>query len=61
MRDVVRICEPGGTILDPFAGSGTTGVAALELEYRFLGCEMAAQYARIARDRLCTTMTVVFR
>ena len=36
MRDVVRICEPGGLILDPLAGSGSTGVAGLELGYRFL-------------------------
>ena len=55
MRDVVRICEPGGTILDPFAGSGTTGVAALELGYRFLGCEMSAEYAGIAKRRLRVT------
>jgi len=56
MRDVVRICEAGGTLLDPFTGSGTTGVAALELGYRFLGCEMSAEYAEIARERLdhCT-------
>ncbi len=52
MRDVVRICEPGGTILDPFAGSGTTGVAALELGYRFLGCELSPEYADIATRRL---------
>ena len=29
MRDVVKITEPGGSILDPFAGSGTTVLAAL--------------------------------
>ncbi len=52
MRDVIRICEPGGTILDPFAGSGTTGVAALELGYRFLGCELSTEYADIATRRL---------
>ena len=54
MRDVVRICEPGGTILDPFAGSGTTGVAAIELGYRFLGCEIQPEYASIARERMLT-------
>ena len=52
MRDVVRICEPGGTILDPFAGSGTTGVAALEQGYRFIGCEILAEYANIAQVRM---------
>ena len=52
MLDLVRICEPGGLIVDPFAGSGTTGVAALQLGYRFLGCELSSEYADIARQRL---------
>ena len=52
MLDVVRICEPGAVILDPFAGSGTTGVAAVELGYRFLGCEIQPEYASIARERM---------
>ncbi|WP_237750922.1 DNA methyltransferase, partial [Xanthomonas oryzae] len=42
----------GGRILDPFAGSGTTLVAA-ELEgYRWTGVEMTQHYAEIARERL---------
>ena len=52
MLQLVRICEPGGLIVDPFAGSGTTGVAALQLGYRFLGCELKPAYADIARQRL---------
>ena len=52
MRDIVRICEPGGLILDPLAGSGSTGVAALQLGYQFLGCELMPEYAAIARARL---------
>jgi len=44
--------EPGELILDPFAGSGTTGVAALRLGRRFLGCELDATYAATAHDRL---------
>lgn len=52
MRQVVRICEPGGQILDPFAGSGTTLVAA-ELEgYGWYGCEMSAHYHQVATGRL---------
>lgn len=52
MRQLVRICEEGGRILDPFAGSGSTLVAA-ELEgYDWLGCEMTHHYAEIARARL---------
>jgi site-specific DNA-methyltransferase (adenine-specific) len=52
MRQLVKICTPGGTILDPFAGSGSTGVAALAEGYSFTGIEQSAEYAAIARERL---------
>ncbi len=52
MRQLVRPVLPGGLILDPFAGSGTTGVAALMEGRRFLGVEREAAYAEIARQRL---------
>jgi len=39
-------------VLDPFAGSGTTGVACLRLGRRFIGIEKDARYAAIARERL---------
>jgi site-specific DNA-methyltransferase (adenine-specific) len=52
MRDVVRICPPGGVVLDPFAGSGTTGVAALLEGRRFVGCELSEAYHAIASARL---------
>jgi len=52
MRDVVRICPAGGTILDPFAGSGTTGVAALMEGRRFIGCELVDDYVETSRRRL---------
>lgn len=42
----------GDVILDPFAGSGTTGVAALRLGRRFIGIERDPKYAAIARERL---------
>jgi len=58
MLDVVRICEQGGKILDPFAGSGTTGVAAVKLGYPFHGCELSPEYAAIARARLRDTASV---
>ncbi|MDF5865354.1 DNA methyltransferase [Pseudomonas aeruginosa] len=52
MRQLVRICEPGGRILDPFAGSGTTLVAA-ELEgYAWTGCELTEDYYQVAAGRL---------
>lgn len=43
LEQIVRICEVGGLVLDPFAGSCTTGVAALRLGYRFLGCEFVPE------------------
>ena len=52
MRDIVKICDPGGLIIDPFSGSATTGVAALIEGYKFAGCEMSEHYHRIAVERL---------
>ncbi|MCK9896948.1 site-specific DNA-methyltransferase [Frankia sp. AgB32] len=54
MRDLVRIVPPGGLVLDPFAGSGTTGLAALLEGRRFAGCEITPHYAALARQRLAT-------
>jgi len=42
----------GETILDPFMGSGTTGVAALQLKRVFIGCELKAEYFAIAEKRI---------
>ena len=39
-------------VLDPYCGSGTTGVACLRLGRRFIGCEMNAEWAQLARDRM---------
>ena len=52
MEELVRCVPPGGLILDPFAGSGTTGVAALKTGRRFIGIEREAAYAAIAEERL---------
>lgn len=52
MHDLVCAVEPGGPILDPFAGSGPVGVAAVESGRPYLGIECHAQYAAIAQDRL---------
>ena len=41
----------GATVLDPFAGSGTTGVACIQTGRNFVGCEIDAGYAEIARRR----------
>lgn len=44
--------EGGGFVLDPFAGSGTTGVAALRMGRNFIGCEISPEYHAIATRRL---------
>jgi site-specific DNA-methyltransferase (adenine-specific) len=46
------ITPPGGTILDPFAGSGSTGVAALRQGFQFIGIEKEPEYHDIALRRL---------
>lgn len=53
MLELVELfTDPGEVILDPFAGSGTTGVACLRLGRRFIGIERDEKYAAIARERL---------
>ena len=42
----------GDTVLDPFAGAGTTGVVALRNNRSFIGCELNPEYAELARDRI---------
>ena len=56
MRDVVQICEPGGRILDPFAGAGTTVLAAVQEDYEAVGIEMSDAYFRRSAERLKTAL-----
>lgn len=42
----------GDTVLDPFAGSGTTGLVALRHGRSFIGCELNPEYAQLARHRI---------
>lgn len=52
MRDVVKICAPGGRILDPFAGAGTTVLAARLEGYEAVGIEVTDAYYKLASDRV---------
>ena len=53
MEYLVRmITPPNGVVLDPFTGSGSTGVAALKLGFQFIGIEREAEYLEIARKRI---------
>lgn len=46
------ITQPGGIILDPFMGSGSTGVAAKRLGFQFIGIEKESEYVEIAKRRI---------
>lgn len=49
---IITWSNPGDTILDPFMGSGTTGVAAKKLGRNFIGFEIDRQYFEIAKERI---------
>jgi DNA modification methylase len=53
MRWLTRLlCPPGGTVLDPFAGSGSTGAACALEGQRFVGIERDERYVPVARARI---------
>lgn len=53
MRYLCRlVTPPGGTVLDPFMGSGSTGRGAVMEGFKFIGAEMEAEYVAIARARI---------
>jgi DNA modification methylase len=45
-------CPEGGTVLDPFFGSGTTGIVAMEQNKNFIGIELSPEYVKIAENRI---------
>lgn len=46
------VTPPGGTALDPFMGSGSTGKAAMREGFNFIGCELEPEYLAIAKVRI---------
>ena len=58
MRYLCRlVTPPGGTVLDPFMGSGSTGKAAVLEGFSFIGIEREAEYIAIAEARMPKTYT----
>lgn len=57
-RCVVAATRPGEVVLDPFAGTCTTGVVATELGRRFVGIELVEAYARVGVGRLRSVVGV---
>lgn len=56
---VERFTEPGETVLDPFMGSGTTGIACKILKRDFIGIERDEEYMKIAESRINATPTPI--
>ena len=55
MRYLCRlVTRPGGIVLDPFTGSGSTGKGAVLEGFRFIGIEREAEYVEIARARIAS-------
>lgn len=52
LRELVKICPPGGAVLDPCTGAASTGVAALAEGRSFVGVEITEHYAEVGRTRL---------
>ena len=56
MKYLCRLVTPkGGTVLDPFMGSGSTGMAAKNEGFEFIGIEKEKEYFEIAEQRINTT------
>ena len=56
-RCLLASTNPGDVVLDPFSGSGTTGVAVLKSGRQFKGCEIDLKYARLAAKRIGATQS----
>ena len=51
-RCILAGCPRGGIVLDPFFGSGTTGLAAVKNDRRYIGIELNAKYCELAKERI---------
>lgn len=54
------VCPPGGTVLDPFSGSASTGIACLQNEWNYVGIEIDPDYAAMSRRRLAFPTPTLF-
>lgn len=53
MRKLIEeFTEEGSTVLDPFTGSGTTGMASVLIDRKFIGCELTPEYIPLAKARI---------
>lgn len=62
MQYLIKLVTPSdGVVLDPFMGSGSTGVAARELGFEFVGCEISDEYFKIAENRILKNKTILMK
>ena len=54
---IISWSDPGDVVLDPFAGSGTTGIACIETGRQFIGFEICEEYYNIAKARIANEQT----
>lgn len=59
LEKLLAICECGGVVFDPFMGSGSTGVAAVNTGRSFIGMELDAGYFKMAQKRIAEAEGVV--
>lgn len=59
-RCIVAGCKPGGTVLDPFSGSGTTGLSATRLGRRYVGIDLNAEYLDLSLKTRLVNSTLEF-
>ena len=57
---IKMVTRTGGIVLDPFIGSGTTGIAAIRSGNKFVGCEQSEEYCQIANHRIQSEMNNLF-
>lgn len=58
LERLIAICPEGGTVLDPFMGSGSTGVACVNTGRNFVGMELDPGYFQTAKDRIEQTESI---
>lgn len=55
-RLIVLCTKPGDTVLDPFSGSGSTGVACVRNDRNFIGIELDPQYVKLSTQRIASAL-----
>lgn len=59
-RFIRSFCPPGGLVVDPFSGSGTTGAVSVRLRRRFLGCDLRQSQVDLSRRRISEQTPLMF-